>query len=110
MKPKFPVVLKDSKGETIKCFDISFGHYGWCGTAIHDSSKKDKSSKDNLSTDNSLKDKLSKDKSSNDNSSKDKLSKDKSSIDKSSNDKLSSSSEIGHDVNWGFCFNDCNEE
>jgi hypothetical protein len=90
LKPKFPVILKGNKGETTKCFDISFGHYGWCGTAIHDSSKKEKSLKDNSSKDNS--------------------SKDKSSKDKSSNDKLSSSSEIGHDINWGFCFNDCNEE
>ncbi len=110
MKPKFPVVLKDSKGETTKCFDISFGHYGWCGTAIHDSSKKDKSSKDIISKDNSSKDISSKDNFSKDKTLKDKSLKDKLSKDKSSNDKLSSSSEIGHDVNWGFCFNDCNEE
>jgi pentapeptide MXKDX repeat protein len=103
LKPKFPVVLKDSKGETTKCFDISFGHYGWCGTALHDISSKDILLKDNLSKDKSSKNNVTKDNSTKDKSSKDILSRDNLSKDKSS-------SEIGHDINWGFCFNDCNEE
>ena len=31
IKPKFPVVIKN-ESSSIKCYDVSFGHFGWCGT------------------------------------------------------------------------------
>ena len=45
LNPTFPVLIKTGF-ETTKCYNPSFGPFGWCGTA-DDNSKHDNSKHDN---------------------------------------------------------------